>query len=279
LLGETGGPQSGWLIVTKSEQGYRVLPISASRRIVGTLAAVCREQNTIYTIIEVDITEPRRLIRLHQERTGERLSLTAYVVASLARTVAELPGFNAIRIGSRLVVLEDVTVGVPVERKMGDEAAPVMIGIHSADTLTVREIGDQIRADEPLLDALARVGWIVRLIPRPLLKAFMRRGMRTLRMAQRYGVLGVTSVGMFGPSPMWLVPLSGSTVAVAVGSIVSRPVTIDGTPMEREHLCLTVAFDHELIDGAPAARFTKRFAELIAGAAALADTVQAGQRP
>jgi pyruvate/2-oxoglutarate dehydrogenase complex dihydrolipoamide acyltransferase (E2) component len=254
----------------KTKSGYRVLPVSASRRLVAALAAVCRERDTIHTITEVDVTEPRRLIRQHQERTGERLSLTAYVVASLARTVVDFPSFNAIRIGARMIVLEDVTVGVPIERNLGEEAVPVMIGIHAADTLTVRQIGDLIRA-EASLDSLARIEWIVRFIPRRLLQALLRRATRTVRMARNYGVLGVTSVGMFGPSPMWLVPLSGSTVAVAVGSIVGRPAAIDGKLVEREHLCLTIAFDHGLIDGAPAARFTKRFAELISSGAALAD--------
>jgi pyruvate/2-oxoglutarate dehydrogenase complex dihydrolipoamide acyltransferase (E2) component len=31
----------------------------------------------------------------------------------------------------------------------------------------------------------------------------------------------------------------------------------------REHLCLTVSFDHAIVDGAPAARFMKRFADLL----------------
>jgi len=86
----------------KSEQGYRVLPFTANRRMAAASAAVCRERDTIHTITEVDITEPRRLIHEHRERTGERLSLTAYVVACLARTVTEFPEFNAIRIGGRL---------------------------------------------------------------------------------------------------------------------------------------------------------------------------------
>ena len=31
----------------------------------------------------------------------------------------------------------------------------------------------------------------------------------------------------------------------------------------REYLCITLSFDHDLIDGAPAARFTGRLKELI----------------
>ena len=57
-------------------------------------------------------------------------------------------------------------------------------------------------------------------------------------------------------------------MVVTVGSIVQR----EG----REHLCLTVSFDHAIVDGAPAARFMRRLAELIRGGQLLAGD---GQQP
>jgi pyruvate/2-oxoglutarate dehydrogenase complex dihydrolipoamide acyltransferase (E2) component len=68
---------------------------------------------------------------------------------------------------------------------------------------------------------------------------------------------------MFGSGPTWLVPLTSSTLTVAVGSIAKRTALIDGMAQERENLCLTLSFDHDIIDGAPAARFTSRFAEIL----------------
>ena len=38
---------------------------------------------------------------------------------------------------------------------------------------------------------------------------------------------------------------------------------MDGQIVTRDYLCLTVSFDHNMLDAAPAARFTKRFQELI----------------
>jgi pyruvate/2-oxoglutarate dehydrogenase complex dihydrolipoamide acyltransferase (E2) component len=37
----------------------------------------------------------------------------------------------------------------------------------------------------------------------------------------------------------------------------------------REHLCLTVSFDHDIIDGAPAARFIQHFKELVESSSGL----------
>ena len=64
------------------------MPFSANRQMAAASAAVGREHDTIHMLTEVDITEPRRLIREHRERTGEQLSLTAYIVTCLARAVA-----------------------------------------------------------------------------------------------------------------------------------------------------------------------------------------------
>jgi pyruvate/2-oxoglutarate dehydrogenase complex dihydrolipoamide acyltransferase (E2) component len=48
-----------------------------------------------------------------------------------------------------------------------------------------------------------------------------------------------------------------------VGGIVNRPVATSRGLEECEHLCLTASFDHDIIDGAPAARFFQRFKEII----------------
>ena len=48
-----------------------------------------------------------------------------------------------------------------------------------------------------------------------------------------------------------------------VGSTAWKPAIVEGRIEPREILNLTVVFDHDVIDGAPAARFTRRLVELI----------------
>lgn len=230
-------------------------------------AAVCRERDTIHLVTEVDVSVPRRLIREHADRTGERLSLTAYVVACLARTVRDNPEFNALVSRGRLVTLGDVTVGVLVERVIAGERVPEPMALHSADSLSVSELTAALRdaqhADDDRLGGLSGATW-VRFIPSALFKLMIRVASRSVRMAQRYGVITVTSVGMFARGATWMLPLSASTVALSVGGIVQRPIAEDHGVRNVEHLCLTVSFDHDIIDGAPAARFTSALTELIA---------------
>ena len=59
-------------------------------------------------------------------------------------------------------------------------------------------------------------------------------------------------------------------MGVTVGGIAKRPgIAPDGTIEVREYLYLTVSFDHDIVDGAPAARFTSRLVEIIESASLL----------
>ncbi len=250
----------------REQKGYSEEPFGGNRHMVAAAAAAGREKDTIHLITEVDITRPRRLIAEHRERSGERLSLTGYVVACVAHALAEFPRFNSFRRGSQLIVLDDVTISVLFEREIDGENIPEPVGIQAANRKTLREINDELRAAQQQsgqrLGSATGTAWI-RLIPSFLLRIFIRLASRNIGMQKRFGVVGVTAVGMFGAGPMWLVPLTSATVTVAVGAIANRPMLVDDCLQEREHLCLTVSFDHDIVDGAPAARFMSRLAHQI----------------
>jgi len=220
----------------------------------------------IHLVTEVDVTAARHLIAEHRTRTGEVLSLTAYVVTCIARALTDFPELNAFRSGRHLIVLDDVTVSVAFEREIDGERVPEPIAIQAINRKSYREVHDELRAAqhrtaEPIGSAMG-TAW-TRFVPEFLLRAVTRLAYRDAGVWMQYGVVGVTSVGMFGSGPMWLVPLASSTITVSVGSIAKRPVLVDGSVQEREHLCLTLTFNHEVVDGAPAARLTSRFAEIL----------------
>ena len=53
------------------------------------------------------------------------------------------------------------------------------------------------------------------------------------------------------------------SLGLVVGSIAWKPAVVEGRIEPREILNLTVVFDHDVVDGAPAARFARRLVELI----------------
>jgi pyruvate/2-oxoglutarate dehydrogenase complex dihydrolipoamide acyltransferase (E2) component len=244
---------------------------------VAAAAAVGNEQDTIHGILEVDVSEPRRIIREHLQRTGERLSFTAFIVTCLARAIAEHPYLNSFRKGRKLILLDDIAISVLIERDINGEKVPEPLGIRAAKSKTYRQIHNEIRSAQQItqgkLGALSGILWF-RFIPRFLLRTFIRAASHSISMGKRYGKVAVTAVGMFGKQALWFIPVGGGTVVVTVGSIVDRPKIIENKLESREHLCLTVSFNHEIVDGAPAVRFIKSFSELLQSGSELKECIK-----
>ena len=81
---------------------------------------------------------------------------------------------------------------------------------------------------------------------------------------QSYGTVTISAVGMVGKGAGWGIPPSSPSICwITVGGISQKREYVDGQIATRDYLCLTVSFDHNMLDAAPAARFTKRFQELI----------------
>ncbi len=250
----------------KIKNGYKSLPLSFYRQAVIASASVTKEKNVIHSFTEVDITEPRLLIKQHFEKTGEKLSLTAYIVTCLAQVIKQQPQLNSFIKGRRLIILDDVTVSVLIEREMDGEKVPEPIGIKGAQEKSFYQIHTEIReAKKQVSDKLGSssgTAWI-RLIPNFLLKTFIRIADKNIRMAKIYGKVAVTAVGMFSKEAVWFIPHGSATVLITVGSISQKVIEIDGHFVSKEHLCLTVSFDHNIVDGAPASRFMNQLVKTI----------------
>jgi pyruvate/2-oxoglutarate dehydrogenase complex dihydrolipoamide acyltransferase (E2) component len=266
ISSETGAIDPAKKGHTSEKGGFTSERISFNRKMVAASAAVTARKSTIHSLAEADITVSRRMLREHFERTGEKLSFTAYIVYCLAQVIKEHPHLNSFRKGNRLITLDGVTISVLVEREFSGEKVPEPLAIEEAQNLTFREINDRIRsAKERTGDTLGGFGgmtWI-RFIPGFLLKAFVRLGERNINLAKRYGKVAVTAVGMFSREPVWFIPHGSGTVLITVGSIERMMVHNGDGHEEREYLCVTGSFDHDIVDGAPAARFMNQFLETI----------------
>ncbi len=254
--------------------GYKSIPLSFNRKTVRASASVTKEKNAIHSLTEIDISEPRRLIKEHFEKTGEKLSLTAYIVACLASVIKEFPQFNSFIKRNRLILLDDITISVLIEREITGEKVPEPVAIKNTQQKTFRQIHTEIREAQKHQSAnigeLSGFFWI-RFIPGFLLKTFVRIADRNINMAKRYGKIGVTAVGMFSKEPVWFIPHGTATVLITVGSISHKVIENAGIFESREHLCITASFDHNIADGAPAARFMSMFSKTVKSGRLLAD--------
>jgi hypothetical protein len=90
------------------------------------------------------------------------------------------------------------------------------------------------------------------------------------------GTIGVTSVGMFGKGGGWGIAFQVHTLTIVVGGIAVRPGYSGDRVEPREMLHLTLSFDHDVVDGAPAARYTAELRTLLESAAGLDGSSESG---
>jgi len=250
----------------KAKKGYKKTPLSFNRQAVIASVSVTKAKNAIHCFTEIDITEPRKRIKNYFERTGERLSFTAYVVACLSRVIQDYPHFNSFIKGRKLIILDEITISVLIEREIAGENVPEPISIKQTQNKTYFQIHKEIREAKNLktnkLGSLSGQEWF-RWIPGFLLRSFIRIADKNIRMGIKYGKVAVTAVGMYSKEPFWFIPHGTATVLATVGSISKKVIAIDNHFESREHLCLTLSFDHNIVDGAPAARFMNQLTETI----------------
>ncbi len=262
---------------------YQVVPYPKIRRWMAAMFRSVQHKPMIHGPIEVDVTRARAHLKEHQATTGESLSFTAFLIACLAQAVDEHKAVQAIRFGSkRLVLFDEVDVYTPIEHDMAGQKQVLPSIIRAANRKTMREIHHEIRAAQvqDVTKDLMRVQSLPTFLFKPYLWIFTWIGRTHPRMWKKnVGTVGITAVGMFGNGAGWgIPPAPPTTLMVTVGGIAEKPGVVNGTIAIREYLSLTLSFDHDMIDGAPAARFTERLKDLIEGGYGLDDsTVESEQ--
>jgi pyruvate/2-oxoglutarate dehydrogenase complex dihydrolipoamide acyltransferase (E2) component len=246
--------------------GYKSIPLTFNRKAVIASATVTKEKNTFHCITEVDISVPRRLINEYFQQTGTKLSFTAYIVICLAQVIKDHPLLNSFIKRNKQIILDDVTVSVLIEREIKGEKVPEPVAISNAQNKTYIQINNEIRTAQnqegQQLGNLSKTTWI-RFIPGFLMRYFIRIADKNIIMGKRYGKVAVTAVGMFNKANVWFIPHGSATVVITVGGINSKLVKEGAEIIEKEHLCLTASFNHDIVDGAPASRFMNQFIETI----------------
>lgn len=254
---------------------YHVVDLPPARREMPNFLDLFWWRHIIYGLLEIDVTLVRQFIREHKARTGEALSFTGYLAFCLAQAVDENKSIQGLRQGNRqLLVFDDVDVAIPIERKAEGTRVPTSHIIRAANHKTFQEIHNEIRwvQAQPASPNKGFAPWLRSgmLLPAPLAGMFVALVRVANRLnpgitAQVAGTVGVTAVGMFnrGRGVGWGLTPPAHSLGLVVGGIALKPAVVGDQILPREILHLTIGFDHDVVDGAPAARFVQRLTELI----------------
>jgi pyruvate/2-oxoglutarate dehydrogenase complex dihydrolipoamide acyltransferase (E2) component len=266
--------------MTKERSGYKTIPFPKVRQPIVDALRWSRTMSVMHALVEIDVTDARAAVREYRKRSGEPLSFTAFLAYGLARAVGENPIVQAYRKRGRLIVFDDVDLSVQIERDIDDQGpAPVYPHvIKAANRKSLKEIHGEIgtaKADDTA--RMARMTARYWYLPRFVRSLLWRRWLGSPYWRKRLtGTVVLSAVGMFGQGSGWGIPVSTYTLSVVAGGIAAKPGLAGGQVALRQYLSVTVSFDHNVIDGAPAARFIQRFKELVEGGAGLEEVRSCG---
>jgi len=250
---------------------FDVVPFPRERELMIDAGRLGAGRNICYGLAEVDVTDARQRLRAPDR---PKRSFTAFIIASLARAIAAHPEVQAYRDWrGRLVVFHDVDVVVVVEPQPG--AAPVPHVLRQADQKCVSAISEEIRlahgaAGSPSSPLLVRLAPYLPRAARLLYFNLLKQNPHWFK--QVMGTTVVSPIGMFASGGVWgLGRMPNHNLGLTVGGIACKPGVHNGQIAIREYLDLTIAFDHDVIDGAPMARFSRTLIELLEQATLLAE--------
>ena len=253
--------------MTRNDETYQIIPFPKIRRLMVDGGRLARQKHLIHGLVEVDVTCARQAIRDHKTSTGETLSFTAFVMSCLGRAVDMNKHMQAYRTWwDRLVLFDDVDVNTMFEVEVDGRKIIRPHIIRAVNRKTFRDIHEEIRAFQTKHEGSREANFIAWFV---LLPAFIRRLFLGFlfkspsMLKEMNGTVSLTAVGMFGTGAGWAIPVTNHTLQITLGGITEKPRLVNGQMENREYLCVTISLDHDIIDGAPAARFILRLKELI----------------
>jgi pyruvate/2-oxoglutarate dehydrogenase complex dihydrolipoamide acyltransferase (E2) component len=253
---------------------------SVLRRVIVDVGAASSRRHAIPAWFSADVTE----VREELQRRG-RPSMTVYVAGTLARALTRYPRLHAtLDLRRRIVVFDDVDVNISVEVEADGQPFPMNHVLRSANSRTLEDLHEEVHAIKaaPASSPTSGLGAPLRAylaLPAPL-RSRLLGSIRRFPDRQKalMGTVGLTSVGMYGNGGGLGLPFLVHTLDVLVGGLETRPgYTADGTIEPRRHLWIAAQADHDLVDGAPLARFLADFRSDLEEGRALSD--YAGRSP
>ncbi len=216
--------------------------ISSLRRKIGE--AMSQSWSTIPMVTqfdEADITELEALRKRHSSTIKEQgggLTITVFVVKAVVAALKEFPQFNASleSSGQSLLLKKYYNIGVAVDT----EAGLIVPVLHHADRKSIKELA-------LLLPALAK----------------KTRERKTSLDELQGATFTISNLGGIGGTAFTPIVNPPEVAIMGVSRSQMKPIWNGSEFTARLIMPFGITYDHRVIDGADAARFARRIAELL----------------
>lgn len=263
----------------EKNDGHIIKSFPSSRVLTMDMGRIGLRKHHVKALVEIDVTDARRKIRSLRKKGRAQVSFTSWLVKCIGLAASEHGRVHALRKGKRkLVIFDEVDISVMVEKNVDGEPVPIPLVIRNVSGKSITGIHDEIEAAKAAVikegsDYVIERGrekMPVKLFT--MLPQFIRLAIWRIllsdpfRVKKMMGTVIVTSVGTAAKLNGFIIPFSIHPVCFAVGSIMEKPVASNRKTVTREFLHMTILLDHDVIDGAPSARFVSRLCGLMESA-------------
>jgi pyruvate dehydrogenase E2 component (dihydrolipoamide acetyltransferase) len=217
------------------------LPLTGVRGVIaGRMSTSARTTARVTLLMDVDAGElvslRQRLMERVEQSWGFAPGYTDLLAKITAAALRKYPYMNARLADEHIEMLANINIGLAVDTERG-LLVPV---VRDVDRKSLRQFGEEFRD----LVGKVRIG---RALPDDL----------------SGGTFTITNLGMYEVDAFTPVINLPEAAILGVGRILPKPVVREGAVVVRPMLTLSLAFDHRLVDGAPAARFLQYLKQLI----------------
>ena len=225
--------------MTPTPRVREVIPLTGIKKTTAerlSLSARTAPHSTV--TMEVDMSNAVKL----REKT--QVSYTDILVKAVAQALGEHRIVNSTLEGEQIKVYEDINIGVAVATEKG---------------LVVPVIGNANK--KPLTQIASTLKELVE-------KA--REGKLTKEDVTG-GTFTITNLGMYGVEVFIPIINPPEAAILGVGKITEKPVIVNKEMQVKPMMYLSLAYDHRIVDGTPAAKFLQRVKQILERSSELAN--------
>jgi len=245
---------------------YKIQKFPKSRIATIDICGIGKRKHHVIGLIEFDVSESRKKIREYNKNSSNKISFIAWIISVISYTIKKYETSSSYLKGKNtLMIFEDINVSVIVEKDINGHKVPIPLLIEKANEISIEAISMQINEaknkklsnnDIVLQKKTNRLERIYYFFPGFIRRYAWKYLLRHPSLAfKKMGNVAITSIGMMGQIKGWFIPISVHPICFGLSSVIKKPIVIEDRIEIREILNMSVLLNHDVIDGAPMARF------------------------
>ena len=252
---------------------FSFLKINQSRIATFDVFAVGLNKHHVSAMLEFDVTESRKKLR-EVRRKGIKVSFNAWLIKVISKALVIHPETAAYLYSKRkLIVFNDINISMVVEKEVDGCKVPIPLVLEKTNDKSIEAITEEIEKaknqhltkEDIVLNRKTKLYEKVYYhLPGFLRRHFWKYLLHHPKTAYKLmGNVAITSLGMMGKINGWFIHKSVHPISFGIGSVLQKPTVNNGEIQIREILNMTILIDHDVVDGAPMAKFLNDLTDFI----------------